>query len=240
MHPHLDSVEHALLRGIHRRQILAVVGPAGAGKSTLLRRLYGKAGREKRVRMVSPRILDRKKMDHESLTAAILRDLIGQDTRGMNREARAELLHATLVDHYNAQIYPAVVIDEAHLLTPRTLLALKHLWDSHTMFRQLSIIMVGQVPLQSRLKSDPALRELAGRTRLLEVPPLGDQTAPYLRWRFARVGGDADRVFADDAYKAIAVRGQYPLWINNLAVKAIQYALSIGDERITARHVGRA
>jgi len=240
MYGPLNHIEAALMRGIHRRHVLAVVGPPGAGKSTILRRLYGKSSREKRVRMLSSALINRKEIDHSALTVAILRDLIGEPPRGMSKEQRADLLRNTLEDHARAEIYPALVIDEAHLLKTTALLALKHLWDSHTMFRQLAIIMVGQLPLQGKLRSDPALRELTGRTRILDIPELGKHTAAYLRWRFARVGGDADQVFSEDAYEALAMRGKYPLWINNLAVKAIHYAHAMGEERVTARCVGRA
>lgn len=244
--PRLQAVERALNTAIQRRQIVALVGDPGSGKSTLLRRLYGRCAREQRVRLIAPASLDRRRVSHAALGTAILRDLIQKDTSSWAMEPRSELLRQTLADQVAAGLFPVLLIDEAHLLRPEALLAIKHLWDSHTLFRQLAVLMVGQMPLASRLKSDPALRELTGRTRILPLGVLGDEVGPYLRWRFARVGSpatpsaSADQVFDASAIKALGVRGEMPLWVNNAAVLAMRYAHRVGDERVTANHVGRS
>ena len=236
----MEGIDSALMLAIDRRQIVAVHAPSGAGKTTLIRRLYGRMAGSKRVRPMSPASQDRQRITHAALGVAILRDLIGKDTSGFSMEARSELLRTTLEEQTKSGVYPVLVIDEAHLLKTDALLAIKQLWDSHTLFRQLAVILIGQDGLRNTLKNHPDVRELTGRTRILEVPKLGDDTASYLRWRFARVGANADDVFDTSAYKALATRGEYPLWVNNLAVLAMQYAHSIGDTRVMATHVGQS
>ena len=238
--PALRQCENALVRAARQRHIIALTGPAGAGKSTLLRRFFGSLGRDKRVKLIAPASLDRTRITGNALAVAILRDLTGRDTSGMAAEPRSELLRSTLAEQDAAGLYPTLLIDEAHHMAAHGLLALKAIWDSHTLFKQLAIILVGQDPLRRRLEGDATVREVAGRTRVVQVPELGAQTGDYLRWRWARVGGDADRAFTVGAYQALSARGrQGPLWVNNYAVRALRYALSVGDTRVDVQHVGR-
>lgn len=241
LNPMLRGLETALLNAITGRQILALVGPIGAGKNVLIRRLYARVAGERRIQLIMPHTIDRRGITANTLAVAILRDMLGQDTTGLGAEQRAELLRRTLVDAQAAKLFPALVIDEAHKLSPAALVACKQLWDAGLLHRQLAVILVGQPELGARLAKDPAVRELGGRTRVLEVRKYSAaDTAAYLRWRFARVDAEADKVFAADAYAALAARGEHPLAINSFAVRAIVYALSVGDRQVTATHVGRA
>lgn len=234
----LVRIERAMMLGVERRQILAIIGDPGAGKSTLVRRFHGRSSREKRVRLIAPASLDRKRITSAALSVAVLRDLTGKETSSFAMEARSELLRQCLADADAQGLAPVMLIDEAHLLEPKALLAIKQLWDSHTLFRQLSVFMVGQAPLKERLLHDPEIRELTGRTRLLEIPRT--DAGDYLRWRFSRVHGDADKVFDASAYKALNTVAEYPLWIGNRAVMAMRYAYQIGEAKVSAEHVARA
>ncbi len=237
--PAIRRVEAMLLAGIKRRQIVAVVGDPGAGKSTIVRRLYGRVVGEKQIRMVAPASLDRRKITSSAIAVAIIRDLTGRETSSWSMEQRSELLRTTLEDMGRNSITPVLLIDEAHHLSPAALIALKQVWDSHTLWKQLAVILVGQLPLRDALRTRPDLREVAGRTLLVELPSLVD-AGDYLRWRFSRVGGAADKAFDASAYKALAIRAEYPLWVNNLAVRAMLYAHSVGDTQVTAAHIGRS
>ncbi len=239
--PDLINVERAIQSAVVRRQIVVLVGEPGSGKSTLLRRFYGRSGREKRVRLVAPASLDRRRITSSALAVAIIRDLTGRDTSSMAMEPRSELLRQTLVDQDQAGLFTVLLIDEGHLLKPDALLAIKQIWDSHTLFRQLAVLVVGQRPLEAMLRSDPSVRELTGRARLLFLPRYGEaEVADYLRWWCARVGGEADRIFDAGACRALATTGEYPLWINNKAVLALRYAHQVGDHQVHAEHVGRS
>ncbi len=237
--PQLERFERVLFNAITRRQIVALEGEPGSGKSTLLRRFIGVYGPQRRVRLIAPASLDRQRITASALAVAILRDLTGKETSSMAQEPRSELLRKTLADQDKAGNKPVLLIDEAHLLSSRALIAIKQIWDSHVLFRQLAVVMVGQRRLGERLRHDPDVREVTGRTRILTIQPMAD-ASDYLRWRFARVGDDADRVFDPDAYKALAVAGEYPLWISVRAEYAMRHAMNTGSPKVSALNVGRS
>lgn len=229
----------ALHGTVTRRGMAALTGDPGSGKSTILRHLHAKYLRDQRVKIIAPASLNRGRVTHAVLSVAILRDLIGRDTTSMSMEARDELLRSTLAEQVSAGRFPLLLIDEAHLLRPDALIALKHLWDSHMLLQQLAILLIGQPPLAARLREDPSLKEVVGRMRLLAMGKINDDVVGYLRWRFAKVGGDADKVFTADAYRALAVRCEGPLWVGNKAVAAMRYAREHADDQVTAAAVGR-
>lgn len=236
----LAQIESSLVRAIRGRKIVALVGPAGAGKSAMLRRLWAVSEREKRVRLIAPALMDRRRVTLATLTVAILRDLVERDTSSMAAEARAQLLRTTLADQVQAGMYPTLFVDEAHDLRDEALIAIKRLWDSHTLWRQIAIVMVGQPPLAGRLRSDPTLAELTGRTQLIELPAFSpDAVAAYLSWRIARVGGSVETLFSPTALQAIATRADRPMWIHNVAVLAMRQARLVGDQQVVPTHVGR-
>lgn len=236
----LQAVEQALARAIRGRKIIALVGPPGSGKSAILRRMWAMSAREKRIRLIAPALMDRRRVSLATLSVAILRDLIERDTSNMAGEPRAELLRRTLQDQVDAGMFPTIFIDEAHDLSNTALISIKRLWDSHVLFRQLSVVLVGQHPLAARLRSDPTLAELTGRTQLMELPAYGPEVvAAYIHWRVARVGVDPTTLFSAPGLAAIATRADRPLWINNVAVLALRQARLIGDQQVVPTHVGR-
>lgn len=242
MSPALIGIERAMKQAVQRRQIVALIGDPGSGKSSLIRRFYGQSGRQKQVRLIAPASLDRRRITSAALSVAILRDLTGRETSSWPMESRSELLRATLEEQDQAGNYPVLIIDEAHLLKADALLAIKQLWDSHTLFKRLAVIIVGQLPLESTLRMDVTVRELTGRTRILAIPKLltGEAVKEYLSWRCARVNAKAEMLFNDRACAALATVGEYPLWINNKAILAMRYAHIAGHHQVTAEHVGRS
>lgn len=239
MHPGLKATERAVKAAIRNRHIIAIVGEPGAGKSSLIRRVWAQLRREERIRLISLASLNRQQVTPNSISVAILRDLIGKDTSAMQNEARSELLRRTLEDQDQQGCFPALFIDEAHLLPSEALIAIKQVWDSHVLYRQLAVVMVGQPKLHERLLNDTRLREVTGRTQIIQIPAMSRVTAEYLSWRFSRVGADAAAIFSADAIKALGARGEHALWINNLAVRAMRAAKRLGDKRVELVHVGQ-
>lgn len=235
----IRAAEAILWDAVKRRQIVIFTGEPGAGKSTLIRRAYGSARRQKQVRFLSAASLNRKKVTHASLATAILRDLTGRETSSMGQEQRDELLRTTLADQRG--VFPCLLLDEAHHLSNDALLAIKHVWDSHTLFRQLGVVLVGHPILGQRMTADPVIREFTMRARVVELLPFdAATTGAYLDWRFARAGGSAkaSEIFSASALELLAKRGRYPLLINNLAIRALRAAAPTG-RTVEAEHLGR-
>ena len=227
---------------IRRHQIVAIHAEPGAGKSFLVRRILARSLTMESIRFILPRTLNRQDLTSRGLAIAIVRDLGKHDRLdGLPNERLAQLLQESLKDQLRSGAFPVLLIDEAHMMPWSSLLAIKHVWDSGELYKQLGVILIGQPPLRDTLKKDVRVRELVGRTRILNLPTYDAQTTgDYLRWRFARVGGDADKVFAPAAMKVLSTRGEYPLWINSLAVRAMRYACTLGESRVDAVHAGRA
>lgn len=239
--PALARIEAILEVGLKQRQILALVGDPGSGKSTLIRRLCSRSAGQRQIRVISPASLDRARIDASALAMAIIRDLTGKQTSGMATEARSELLRTTLAEAKALGTYPVLVIDEAHLLSNRALIAIKQVWDSHLSTRELAVILVGQLGLKERLKRDTTLREVTGRTAIVEVPRLGKDAADYLAWRFSRVNArPVTEVFTPEAIRLLERRAEHPLWLNNLAVRAMNVAMTVAGKVVDEAHVGKA
>lgn len=239
--PVTTFLERRVERAMLRRVIVAVVGEVGSGKTTLLRRLFQRleAGP---VRFCSPAAINRAQITDASLVHALLRDLgTGDPGYALSAEQRSQSLRELLVQLNIAGVVPVLVIDEAHDLPDSALVALKRIWDSYTTYRLLSVVLVGQLSLARRLKTTMGLRELTGRTDLYELPHMTpDEAHDYVRHRFSVVGEDAAMAFAPDAFAALREGlPTYPLWTNNLAVRAMRLARELGEGRVTREHIAR-
>lgn len=235
-------IERKIERAILRRTIIAIGGEVGSGKSTLLRRLQLRLD-SRQVIWCAPAAIDRRRITEASLVSAMLRDLgTGDPGYSLSSEARSQRLRE-LLDQLNAAgTVPVLAIDEAHDLTDQALVAVKRLWDSYTTYRLLTVILLGQLTLAQRLRRSQVLRELTGRTDLYELPSLtAEEALAYVAHRFAVVREDAARVFAPDAFLGLrAGLPSYPLWINNVAVRAMRLAREMGDSLVTRDHIAHA
>ncbi len=241
--PRTQYNERTLLRTITRREILAYVGDVGSGKSTTLRKLNERLILElPRVVWMSPGNLDRDEISEGPLAAAMLRDLGDSDHLSSSSERRGELLRQELDRRAREGDFPVLVIDEAHDLSVEGLIAIKRVWDSFTFNRSLAVILAGQLDLKFRLQRDARVRELAGRTRILEIPPMTvDEVRAYIGHRIQLSGGSLGSVFAEGAVEALHARGAVaPLWIDALAAQAMKHARTIGQRTVTAAVVARS
>lgn len=241
--PGLSLLQRKALAAMKRQYIAAISGPAGAGKSLFLRHLRGLVVQDREIKLIEPASIDRRTLAETALTVAILRELTGRDTSGLPMETRSRMLQEQLQREQDAGNCPTLVIDEAHLLTPRGLLAIKRIWDSYRMDRQLAVILMGQPPLTDRLRQDAALHELALRTNILSFPLLlsnapGGTASDYLGWRCKQAGRELGQVFEPAAVAELGRRTQVPMVLHSLAARALVVAWQQGDAVVTAAHVG--
>lgn len=236
-------VDHVVLRAIRRQRIVAVVGDVGAGKTSMMRRLRHQLDNDESMpaRVMTPGNLNRGSIQESALTAAMLRDL-GGETAGQSAESRGHELRQRLEQRRDEGELPVLLIDEAHEMSTHGLIAVKRLWDSFTLDRLMSVILVGQLSLRHRLETNVKLKELTGRTTIAEIPRLGPaDIASYLDYRLRLVGGELERVFARDSIAALVNRGAvYPLWLDALASRSMQLARQTQSKRVTAAIVTQA
>lgn len=241
--PRIQYNERTMMRAIQRRQLLAVVGEVGSGKSTQLRRLHARMAIEMpRVLWLSPGNLNRDEISEGAIATAILRDLGAGEFGSRAAEARGDLLRQELTRRTAEGDFPVLTIDEAHDMSIEGLIAIKRVWDSFTFNRALAVLLVGQLSLKQALQRDPRCRELAGRTQVLEIPPMSvDEVGSYIHHRVALAGGDPGKVFDRSAVEALVRRGAVaPLWIDALAAQAMRHARNTGHRTVTAAVVSRA
>jgi len=142
-----------------------------------------------------------------------------------------------------------LIIEEAHDLSVPLLKFLKRFWELEDGFRKLiGIILIGQPELKLKLdeRMNWEAREVIRRCELVELEPLGHDLEAYLSFKLKRVAKSLDDVFTSDALPAIerrltqsneaqqTVSLAYPLSVNNLVVRAMNLAATLGIPKVSA------
>jgi type II secretory pathway predicted ATPase ExeA len=134
---------------------------------------------------------------------------------------------------------PIVVIDEAHLLDDATLEDLRLLTNNDfDRTSPLSLILLGQLPLRTRLKS-PGSEALSQRLRFRYALEgfTHDETAAYIKHHL-RLAELSEDLFAPDAVKSIFLGSRGILReINNYCTLCILKAQSLSLSKIDAKLV---
>lgn len=233
----LRKAERKILNAVTHAGWVAITGPVGSGKTTLLKRVEAKIEQQKEVRIVKPMLLEKQHMRASHIVEAILRDLEIETTwSSRSTEAKSRLVGEALRSFHLLGSKVVLLIDEAHLLHPYTLLGLKRIHElDHKFNKLLSIILIGQQSLARQLKGNFQLTEVGQRVDLFELEGMNGSTGRYLAYKLERAGAQAaSEVFLPAAIKAIAERVDTPLSINNLAAAAMAEAYKVGEAKITA------
>jgi type II secretory pathway predicted ATPase ExeA len=113
----------------------------------------------------------------------------------------------------------------------------------------LGILLIGQPELKIKLSAhNPEVREVAQRCEIIELEPLDRHLEGYVAHKLAQVGLKSTDIFNDNVFDAIRAklarssRGDrtadvrsicYPLVVNNLVARSMNYAALIGASKIT-------
>ena len=235
--------------------ILAVIGESGAGKTTLRKDLIDKINRESSdIVVIMPRTIDKGRLTAGAICDAIISDLSHESPR-RSLEAKARQVEKTLANSARAGQRHVLIIEEAHDLTIQTLKYLKRFWELEDGFRRLlGILLIGQPELKVKLdeRSNPDAREFIRRCEIAELNPLNGNLEEYLELKFKRVGKSLDEIFERDAFDAIRSRLQiprrggikdsyismmYPLVVNNLVTKALNFTAKLGAQRVSSEQI---
>lgn len=234
---------------------VAVIGESGSGKSTLRRDLIDRIQRDQeQIVIVQPKTIDKRVLTAAHICDAIIADL-STETPKLSLEAKGRQVQRILASSARTGIAHALIIEEAHDLSVSTLKYLKRFWELEDGFRKLlGIILIGQPELGDRLdeRRNYEAREVIRRIEQARLKPLNGNLEEYLTLKFGRVGVKLDKVFEKDAFDAIRARLTrhrpatnevesllYPLVVHNLVIKAMNQAVELGLDRISAQLVER-
>jgi type II secretory pathway predicted ATPase ExeA len=223
--------------------MLALIGESGSGKSTIRRLAIDRWQlEEQKVRVISPRIIDKGRLTASLICDAIIADCSTEKPR-RTLEAKARQVEHILTNSSRSGFSHVLMIEEAHDLSIQTLKYLKRFWELEDGFKKLlAIVLIGQVEMKGKLDESKnwEAREIIRRMEVLELEPLsGKEIAGYLDLKFARLNKERNAIFTDDACEALARKLQrqtrngvvysvaYPLLINNWARRAMNLAASM-------------
>ena len=248
-----ESMVQASLGG----SILAVIGEVGAGK-TEIRKGYLEYIRRAHpeIMVIEPCVINKKKLTAEMIFDAIAEELqMTSVPKGL--EQRARKVERALRQSVKAGNNHVLIIEEAHDLTNDVVKYLKRIWELSDGFQRLiSIILVGQPELEHKLSpNNYEVREFSRRCNVVQLLPLGNSITDYVAHKFKRCNVNYLSVIDNDAISALQQRMQakvsygvakssarqdmsYPLIVNNLVVKAMNLACSLGEKVVTAEVVG--
>lgn len=268
--PDIRYVRETLWQHAKHGGLLALVGESGCGKSTTVADFKDRLHREGRdVIIIEPSVLYMEENDSKGKTlksAAIVQAIIATIAPSVppkrDAEARARQVHQLLTAGYRAGQRHVLIIEEAHCLPTATLKHLKRFAElKDGLAPLLSIVLVGQPELRQRLAVNNAeVREVAQRCDLIELPPLDNHLADYLKFKLARVGCDLAKVITPDGIDALrerltfarrsgnakaqvlttSVSLVYPLAVANALTAAMNLAASLGAPVVDADIVKEA
>lgn len=232
--------------------MLALIGESGSGKTTLRRYAIDRMQAEgQKVRVISPRIIDKSRLTASSICDAIIQDCSGESPK-RTLEAKARQIERILTNSSRAGWSHVLMIEEAHDLHIQTLKYLKRFWELEDGFKKLlAIVLIGQPEMKGKLDEAKnwEAREVIRRMEVLEIEPLssGEEIAAYLNIKFSRLNGKREEIISDEACTALAMRLRrhtrdrqhiysiaYPLLVNNWTRRALNLAASIGKKSVDA------
>ena len=115
--------------------------------------------------------------------------------------------------------------------------AVPALQDSVLVARAQLGVAMARIQAGRAADGEAALRELAGRTMLLEIPELTpEEGLDYLGWRFQAVGATApfDKAAVAALLRRVPASEAGPLWLDALAIRALRYGHRMGATTVDA------
>src|SRR3954469_22071421 len=238
-----DLLQYAVRR---REGFVVVTGDIGTGKTTLCRALLEQIDRTTFTALVLNPFLS-----EEDLLKRILQDfavISREDVKAgrlanVTKQELIETLYDFLLSLIPLKASAVLIIDEAQNLPLPVLEQIRILSNLETdKEKLLQIILVGQLNLQTLLRS-PEMRQLDQRVSIrYELKPLDDETvAAYVAHRLTIAGGGAAVSFTAKALQQVhRWSGGIPRLINLICDRALLAAFSVRANRVTPEMVAHA
>lgn len=229
----LDELKDLVRLAIAEKSMALITGESGAGKTTGVRTII----RDLPTNKYLPVYLGHDR-DGSNLVRRLAREL-GLQPRPFRNHAWMQIgqfLSDTLIEQGKI---PVVVIDEAHLLDDPTLEDMRLLTNADfDRSSPLALILLGQLPLRSRLKS-PRFEALSQRLRFRYALEglTEEETCAYIKHHLQLVGIAEDLFTADGAKQIFLAARGIPREINNIGTAALLKAQALQVKKIDAKLV---
>ena len=230
----LVGLTYAILQ---RKGFVVLTGQAGTGKTTLLARvLQFLPGSRLQFSLVTNPTLT----PSEFLELALLD--FGLTEIPASKAQRLWKLQKLILDGHHKGRVSALVVDEAHKLSPEVLEEIRLLGNFEDADQKLlQILLVGQTELNDVLNRQD-LRQLKQRigVRLVIGPLSTSDVSQYIRHRWVVAGGTHPPFTAQAVAGIAAASGAIPRLVNSLCDNALTIAFAEGVKEVQARHVQMA
>jgi general secretion pathway protein A len=234
---HRDALVGLTYAITQRQGYVTLTGEVGTGKTTLLARV---------LQFLPPSKLQFSLVMNPTLSPSEFLELVlldfGIKDVPASKAQRIWLLQDLLVQGEKQGKVSALVVDEAHKLSPEILEEIRLLGNFEAGDRKmLQIVLAGQPELDVALRRKD-LRQLKQRIamRLLIRPLLAEEVSKYIRHRWLRAGG-AEPPFTLEALNRIAdVSRGIPRIINSLCDTALIAAFADSSYKVKESHVFEA
>jgi general secretion pathway protein A len=223
----LANIKFALM---NRDSFVIISGEIGIGKTTVLNSVLNDLGPEYITA----------KLTHTTLTHIELLQALLSEFGMPNYSKKKVLLLDTLRDFFLEQNkkgkHVVIIVDEAQNLSSPALEELRLLSCIDAADRKIvSIVLTGQRGLDDVVDS-PGLRQLRQRARLRQrLEALCEEdTFDYIKHRLSVSGGDADKIFTEEAIKEVhRLAFGIPRLINTLCDTAMMSCMVEEQEKVT-------
>jgi general secretion pathway protein A len=232
---HADAISGLAFGVLDRKGYLVLTGEAGLGKTTALRALS---------QLLSKSNADFSMIFAPTLTAPEFLELamlnFGFNDIPPSKARRLKLLEEYLVRSDEEGRVMALIVDEAHQLSPELLEELRLLGNFESANRKLlQIVLVGQNQLNDKLNL-PELWQLKQRIAIqLSLRRLDRRAVEeYIRFRWSKAGGVGEIPFSAVAIDAItAWSNGTPRLINIICENALLIAFSESSHNVDVKMV---
>jgi general secretion pathway protein A len=234
---HREALAGLMYAVLGRKGFMVLTGDAGTGKTTLLARVlqHFSPSRIQTSLIVNPTLTPQEFLE------AVLLDFGFQDVPVSKAQRIAKLQAFLLKGHREGKV-SALIVDEAHKLTPEVLEEIRLLGNfEQSDEKLLQIVLVGQSELDELLSRE-SLRQFKQRVALrISIEPLsGSEIEQYIRHRWTTAGG-ANLPFSAEAIELVArVSKGIPRVINVICDNALMQTFGEGLAAVEARHVRNA
>jgi general secretion pathway protein A len=232
---HRETLSGLSLAILQHKGLVVLIGDAGTGKTTLLARI---------LRFLPESRLQFSMIQNPTLTPSeflefALLNFGLTDIPPSKAERLFMLLNVILQGRREGKV-SALIVDEAHLLSPEVLEDIRMLGsleDDDDRF--LQILLVGQPELDQALNREDQLQGRIG-VRLTLGPLDPSEVGEYMRHRWLRAGG-TELPFTPQSIEEIARASQsIPRLINSLCDNALFAAFKANSTRVQDCHVRQA